>query len=91
LPVQGACLTMVGQGRFVSQVVVTVSQGKVVWEGGALNVKEGAGRFIRTPPFPPLFDGLAEQDAAWTATNFPYGPVPVQRDASHAADKNDEL
>jgi dihydropyrimidinase len=37
----------------------TISQGNVVWENGRLNVKSGAGRFIPTPPWSPVFGGKA--------------------------------
>ncbi|EKV29246.1 Dihydropyrimidinase [Caenispirillum salinarum AK4] len=38
--------------------VVTVSQGKVVWKDGQLNVERGAGRYIERPAFQPVFDVL---------------------------------
>lgn len=74
------------------QVVVTISQGKVVWENDKLNVKEGAGRFIKLPTGGELFAGLAEQDAAAIAEAFPYGVPgqPVKRDLREPGSK-DEL
>lgn len=33
--------------------VVTVSRGKVVYEGGAFNVTAGEGKYVSRPPFPP--------------------------------------
>ena len=73
------------------QVVVTISQGKVVWENGKLDVKEGVGRFIKLPTGGELFAGLAEQDRAAIADAFPYGGgKPVQRDLSEKPSK-DEL
>ena len=73
-------------------MVVTISLGKVVWESGKLNVKEGAGRFIKLPTGGELFAGLAEQDRAAIAEAFPYGVPgqPVTRDLSERASK-DEL
>ncbi len=72
--------------------MVTISQGKVVWENGKLDVKEGAGRFIKLPTGGELFAGLAEQDRAAVAEAFPYGVPgqPVMRDLGERASK-DEL
>lgn len=72
------------------QVVVTISQGKVVWENEQLNVVKGAGRFVKLPLFPPMFEGMAARDAAWLAKAFPYGKTPVDRSANAAHDV-DEL
>ncbi len=74
------------------QVVVTISQGKVVWENEKLNVKEGAGRFIKLPTGGELFAGLAEQDETAIARAFPYGVPgkPVQRDLTEKPSR-DEL
>ena len=73
-------------------MVVTISQGKVVWENEKLNVKEGAGRFIKLPTGGELFAGLAEQDKAAIANAFPYGVPgqPVHRDLTEKPSK-DEL
>jgi len=38
---------------------VTLSQGKVVWKDGNLNVTRGAGRNVRRPPFAPAFEAQA--------------------------------
>tara|TARA_B100000674_G_C37956094_1_gene969644 strand:- start:981 stop:2423 length:1443 start_codon:yes stop_codon:yes gene_type:complete len=38
--------------------VVTLSQGKVVWENGQLNVERGAGRYIKRPAFTPVYDAI---------------------------------
>jgi len=64
----------------VSQVVVTISQGKVVWENDRLNVVAGAGQFVAMPLFPsPMFEGLEQRNAAWLSEQFPYGKTPVWR------------
>ena len=36
----------------------TLSQGKVVWADGQLNVERGAGRYVDRPPFAPYYDAL---------------------------------
>ncbi|EIE27292.1 D-hydantoinase [Coccomyxa subellipsoidea C-169] len=85
--------TNIYEGREVKgQVVVTISQGKVVWENGKLNIQEGAGRFVKLPVRGPLFEGLDALDAASVASNFPYGTPgqPVVRDLGTTASK-DEL
>ena len=68
------------------QVVMTISQGKVVWDGSSLHVQRGAGRFLPRPAFGDLYKGLDERDAIRSAEMYPYGPVPVKRDlaALHA-------
>lgn len=38
--------------------MTTISRGRLVWHEGRLNVTRGSGRFVPTPPFGPLFDGL---------------------------------
>ena len=38
----------------------TLSQGKVVFKDGQLNVERGAGRYIKRPPFAPYFDAIAK-------------------------------
>ncbi|MDX1500646.1 MAG: dihydropyrimidinase [Woeseiaceae bacterium] len=50
----------------------TISQGKVVWADGELDVERGAGRYIDRPPFASYYDALAIQ--ARRAE-----PVPVKR------------
>jgi len=39
----------------------TISQGKVVYANGELNVERGAGRYIDRPPFAPYYDALQIQ------------------------------
>ena len=39
----------------------TISQGKVVWADGKLNVERGAGRYVDRPPFAPFYDALRTQ------------------------------
>lgn len=78
--------------QILGKVVLTVSQGNVVWDKGQLNVTRGAGRFVKLPVFPPLFDDMEARDASWLSRAFPYGPTPVDRDgkggnASSGADQ----
>lgn len=61
------------------QVVTTISRGRLVWHNGVLDVTPGTGRFIPMPTHGMLFEGLDKQDAAYLATNFPYGSTPVPR------------
>jgi dihydropyrimidinase len=63
--------------RIRGRVVVTVSRGRVVWEGGRLSVYPGTSRFVELPTGGPLFEGAAARDAA--AWRVPYGPTPVAR------------
>jgi len=52
----------------------TISQGKVVWADGELDVERGAGRYIDRPPFAKYYDALRiQRDLA--------EPVPVDRGA----------
>jgi dihydropyrimidinase len=39
----------------------TISQGKVVWADGKVNVERGAGRYVDRPPFAPFYDALKIQ------------------------------
>lgn len=63
--------------RIKGKVVVTVSRGRVVWEGGKLNVEPGTARFVELPTGGPLFEGLGARGGVERA--FPYGPTPVAR------------
>ncbi|CAM0883166.1 unnamed protein product [Alopecurus aequalis] len=61
--------TNVYEGRKGKGLVeVTISRGRVVWEDGNLNVVPGSGRYIRTPPFGYLFDGIEKSDAVYRAS-----------------------
>ncbi|CAL8462951.1 g2485 [Coccomyxa elongata] len=85
--------TNIYEGREVTgKVVVTISQGKVVWENDKLDIKEGAGRFIPLPVGGALFEGLDALDAAYVAANYPYGTPgqPVMRTVGTTASR-DEL
>lgn len=51
--------TNVYEGKTIrGKVVTTISQGRVVWNNGKLNVKRGAGRFIPLKPFGNMYYGL---------------------------------
>lgn len=51
--------TNVYEGRKVrGKVVTTISQGRIVWNNGELNVKRGSGRFIPLKPFGRIYEGL---------------------------------
>jgi dihydropyrimidinase len=39
----------------------TLSQGKVVYADGKLNVERGAGRYIEKPPFASYYDAMRKQ------------------------------
>ncbi|VAH65114.1 unnamed protein product [Triticum turgidum subsp. durum] len=74
--------TNVYEGRKGKGMVeVTISRGRVVWEDGNLNAVPGAGRYVRTPPFGYLFDGLDKSDAVYRASLR----APVQRGEAAAA------
>ena len=71
--------TLHAPSPFLLQVVMTISQGKIVWDGSKLHVQPGAGRFIELPTFGRLFEGLDKMDASYLARTYPYGTIPVQR------------
>ncbi len=39
---------------------VTVSQGKVVWQNGQLQVEKGAGKYIKRPSFPSVYEAITK-------------------------------
>lgn len=75
----------------LAQVVTTISQGKVVWDGTELHVNEGAGRFIECPAFGSLYDGLDVQDSRYLRNKFPYGDIPVSRNLHSVKASKSEL
>jgi dihydropyrimidinase len=56
---------------------VTISQGRVVYENGQLNVQRGQGRYIKRPTFPPVH-------TAQVARNKETAPVGVPREPAVA-------
>ena len=63
------------EGRAVQGLpVVTVSNGRVAWSHGDLRAVRGAGRYLKRPPFAPMFDALKRQAAQ-------HAPSAVQRGA----------
>lgn len=46
----------------------TLSQGKVVWADGKLNVERGAGRYIDRPPFAGYYDAMTRRKLAHAPT-----------------------
>ena len=61
------------------QVITTISQGRIVWDGREILAKEGDGRYIKTPAFGNLYTGLDTQDKSYLQRKFPYGTIPVDR------------
>ena len=49
----------------------TISQGKVVWADGQLDVTRGAGRYIDRPPFPAVFEALSKVNSARAPRSVP--------------------
>ncbi len=50
------------EGRRVTGLPkVTLSRGEVVWIDGDLRAERGAGRYVKRPPFAPMFDALRRQ------------------------------
>ena len=53
------------EGRRVTGLPkVTLSRGKIVWQDGDLRTEAGAGRYVKRPPFAPMFDALRRQAAS---------------------------
>ncbi len=50
----------------------TISQGKVVYADGKLDVERGAGRYVERPPYAPYYEALKIKAARAE-------PVPVKR------------
>ncbi len=52
------------EGRAVQGLpVVTLANGRVAWSHGDLRAVRGAGRYLKRPPFAPMFDALKRQAA----------------------------
>jgi len=50
------------EGRKVTGLPkVTLSQGRIVWIDGDLRTERGAGRYVKRPPFAPMFEALKRQ------------------------------
>ena len=50
------------EGRQVTGLpVVTLSQGKIVWNRGDLRSERGAGRYVKRPAFAPVFEAVKRQ------------------------------
>jgi dihydropyrimidinase len=50
------------EGRKVTGLPkVTLSRGKIVWIDGELRTERGAGRYVKRPPFAPMFEALKRQ------------------------------
>lgn len=66
---------------------MTISQGRIVWDGSKLSVSEGSGRFISMPAFGPLFEGLRDREAARLHEKYPYSRIPVHRGGKQAKEE----
>ncbi|KAK9821070.1 hypothetical protein WJX74_008872 [Apatococcus lobatus] len=72
--------------RIRGKVIMTISQGKVVWDGRKLAVERGAGRLIRRQAHGPLFHGL---DSQRQAELLSFGHVPVSRSDTGGSSKEE--
>mmetsp|Transcript_416 Transcript_416/g.968 ORF Transcript_416/g.968 Transcript_416/m.968 type:complete len:146 (-) Transcript_416:1666-2103(-) len=55
--------TNVYEGKTITgKVVTTISQGRIVWNNGKLNVRRGAGRFIPLEPFGSMYHGVHKRN-----------------------------
>lgn len=76
--------TNVYEGRTgKGKVEVTVSAGRIVWQGGKLNVAPGSGRYIKMPPYGYLFDGIDKANAEYLTSLR--APVQRNRDATYSS------
>lgn len=72
------------------KVVSTISRGRLVWHDGKLEVPTNSARFVPTPPFGPIFDGLGKRDVY--ELYRAYGDIPVARTAPGVSNaQKDEL
>lgn len=63
--------------KMKGKVTTTISQGRLVWHNGKLEIPEkGSGRFIPLPVGGPLFEGLQKKDVV---QKLRHGSVPVKR------------
>jgi dihydropyrimidinase len=57
------------EGRSVKgNATHTLSQGKLVWADGDLRAVQGAGRYVKRPPFGPNFQAAAKRSHELTPT-----------------------
>jgi dihydropyrimidinase len=54
----------------------TLSQGRICWANGKLDVVEGAGRYVDRPPFPISFEAVAKLNQAKIHFNTPLRGAP---------------
>ena len=49
--------------EITGNAAVTLSRGRVVWEGGQLNTERGTGRYIQRPPFASFWEAHNKRNA----------------------------
>ncbi|KAJ7963544.1 Dihydropyrimidinase, partial [Quillaja saponaria] len=54
--------------RGKGKIEVTIAGGRVVWENNKLMVVPGSGKYIQTPPFNYLFNGIDKADARYLSS-----------------------
>lgn len=54
--------------RGKGKVEVTIAGGRIVWENDELKAVSGSGKYINTPPFSYLFDGIDNADAKYLSS-----------------------